>query len=728
MKVWPGNSYPLGATWDGAGVNFAIFSEYAVSVDLCLFDISGQETARIPMADNTDQVHHLYLPDARPGQHYGFRVHGPYDPINGMRFNSNKLILDPYAKSIAGDVLWNDAVFGYNKHDPSLDLSFDKRDSAQYVPKSIVINSCFAWGDDKPPRIPLSKSLIYEAHVKGLTILNSQVPVEYRGTYAGMGSEAMIEYFLKLNITAVELMPVQHFVHDEFLAAKGLKNFWGYNTIGFFAPYSGYSSAGIYGQQVEEFKTMVRRLHREGIEVILDVVYNHTAEGNHLGPTLCFRGVDNVNYYKLTKDNRRYYMDYTGTGNTPNVANPRFLQLLMDSLRYWILEMHVDGFRFDLASALAREFYDVDRLSAFFDIIHQDPVISQVKLIAEPWDLGPGGYQVGNFPVLWAEWNGRYRDTVRKFWRGDQGQIGDLAFRLTGSSDLYERGGRKPYASVNFITAHDGFTLYDLTAYNQKHNEANYEDSRDGTNDNLSWNVGIEAPTNDATVNALRDKQHRNLMSTLILSQGVPMILHGDELLRSKHGNNNTYCQDNETSWINWDLDKSSENFLTFTRYLTSVWKEHPMLKRSTFLHGNNLLTPGKKDVSWYRSDGTEFQKTHWNDPTIRSIGMLLAGDANDEKDEHGNRIKDDMLMIILNSFWEPVKFHLPQEFLNGPWTVILDTRYDRGKPQEPLANICNTYDTEERSLVVLLSPQPEKWEWLRTVYKLVNFQLSKSN
>jgi glycogen operon protein len=554
------------------------------------------------------------------------------------------------------------------------------------------------------------------------------VPVEYRGTYAGLGSEAMIEYFLKLNITAIELMPVHHFVHDEFLMAKGLRNYWGYNTIGFFAPYSGYSSSGIHGQQVEEFKTMVKRLHREGIEVILDVVYNHTAEGNQLGPTLCFRGIDNINYYKLVKDNRRFYMDYTGTGNTPNVSNPRFLQLLMDSLRYWILEMHVDGFRFDLAAALARELYDVEKLAAFFEIIHQDPVISQVKLIAEPWDIGQGGYQVGNFPILWAEWNGRYRDTIRKFWRGDLGQVGDLAYRLTGSSDLYERGGRKPYASVNFVTAHDGFSLCDLTSYNAKHNEANREDSRDGTNDNLSWNCGAEGPTGDIYVNALRNKQRRNLMATLILSQGVPMILHGDELLRSKNGNNNSYCQDNETSWINWNLDKTSENFLAFTRYLTLVWKEHPMLKRSNFLHGRNIFVPGKKDVSWFLPDGKEFQECHWKDPNTRSLGMLLAGEANDEKDDRGNLIKDDTLMILLNAFWEPIRFNFPKDFSTGPWTVILDTRYDRGKPEEQSAYMGNTYDVDGRSLVVLLSPQPEKWEWLRSACKLINVQLPKGS
>ncbi len=720
MKIWPGHSYPLGATWDGAGVNFALFSEYATSVELCLFDLAGNETVKIKMEDNSDQVFHLYLPDSRPGQLYGYRVHGPYDPANGMRFNPNKLLIDPYAKAITGDVIWNDALFGYKKGDPAADLSFDERDSAPYVPKSVVINTCFAWGNDTLPKTPLNKTLIYEAHVKGLTILNPHIPPEYKGTYAAIGSEEMIEYFQKLNITAIELMPVHHFIHDEFLARKGLRNYWGYNTIGFFTPHSGYSSAGVMGQQVEEFKTMVKTLHRESIEVILDVVYNHTAEGNQFGPTLSFRGVDNINYYKLVKDKRRYYMDYTGTGNTPNVSNPRFLQLLMDSLRYWVLEMHVDGFRFDLAAALAREFYDVDRLAAFFDLIHQDPVISQVKLIAEPWDVGPGGYQVGNFPILWAEWNGKYRDTVRRFWRGDPGQVGDLAYRLTGSSDLYERGGRKPYSSINFITAHDGFTLHDLTAYNEKHNLSNGEDNKDGMDNNLSWNCGIEGPTLDKSINDLRDKQKRNLMATLILSQGVPMILHGDELLFSKKGNNNTYCQDNETSWINWSFDKRAEDFLEFTRKLTAIWKEHPMLQRSNFFHGKKILEPGVKDISWYISSGEEMLVQHWNNPDVRCFGMLLLGNANDEKDDHGNRIKDDTLFIIMNAFWEPVDFQLPKLFSEGPWTVILDTRYERGKPSDH-AYMGNFYKIADRSLAVLLLPQAEKWEWLCSICKIVH-------
>jgi glycogen operon protein len=719
MKIWPGYSYPLGATWDGAGVNFALFSEYATSVELCLFDSSGKEIAKILMEENTDQVFHLYLPDSRPGQLYGYRVHGPYDPSRGMRYNHNKLLIDPYAKAIAGEVKWDDALFGYRKGDPLVDLSFDEQDSAPFVPKSVVVDSSFAWSNDTLLKTPLHKTIIYEAHVKGLTILNPSLPPEYKGTFAAIGSEEMIGYFSKLNITAVELMPVHHFIHDEFLFKKGLRNYWGYNTIGFFAPYSGYSSCGYCGGQVDEFKTMVKTLHQAGIEVILDVVYNHTAEGNQLGPTISLRGIDNINYYKLVNDNPRYYMDYTGTGNTPNVASPRYLQLIMDSLRYWVQEMHVDGFRFDLAATLAREFYDVNRLSAFFDIIHQDPVLSQVKLIAEPWDVGPGGYQVGNFPVLWAEWNGRYRDTVRKFWRGDQGQAGDIAYRLTGSSDLYERGGRKPYSSINFVTAHDGFTLNDLTSYDEKHNESNGEVNRDGTNDNLSWNCGVEGITNDSRVNELRNRQNRNFMATLILSQGVPMILYGDEILRTKRGNNNTYCQDNEISWINWKLEKREEDFLAFTRYLTSLWKEHPMLQRSNFFHGKKIMKTGEKDVSWYTPRGEEMTDMHWNDPNTRCLGMLLSGNANDEKDNHGYKIKDDTLFILMNAFWDPIEFYLPKQFANGSWTVALDTNYDQGIAENHLFS-GTLYTIADRSLAVLLSPRPERWELLRSECKIL--------
>lgn len=719
VKKWLGQPYPLGATWDGVGVNFALFSEFAEFADLCLFDSSGKQTECINMSEYNDQVFHIYLPDIRPGQLYGFRVAGPYEPSRGLRFNYNKLLIDPYAKAIAGDIKWDDAVFGYRFGDPSADLTFDNRDSAPFVPKSVVADTSFPWGSDTSPRHPLNKTIIYETHVKGLTYLNNEIPEEYRGTYAGIGSERMIEYFLSLNITAIELMPVHHFIHDRFLAEKELRNYWGYNTVGFFAPYSGYCSSGISGQQVNEFKTMVKSLHAEGIEIILDVVYNHTAEGNHLGPTLSFRGIDNCNYYNLVKSDMRYYMDYTGTGNTPNMRHPRYLQLIMDSLRYWVTEMHVDGFRFDLAATLAREFYDVDRLSAFFDIIHQDPVISQVKLIAEPWDVGPGGYQVGNFPIRWAEWNGRYRDTVRSFWKGDMGLAGDMAFRLTGSSDLYEDHGRKPTASINFVTAHDGFSLNDLVSYNVKHNEANKEGDRDGSNDNLSWNCGHEGPTDNQEIVELREKQKRNLLATLVISQGVPMILGGDETGRTKMGNNNTYCQDNEMSWIKWDLNSKSEDFLAFTRYLTTIWKDHPMLHRNNFLHGKSITKKGRRDVTWLRPDGGEMEVSNWNDVNTRSFGMLLSGDANDERDSHGNKIKDDTILVLLNAFWEDMIFNLPSEFTNGPWVLALDTRYKRGKPPNQ-AYTDPSFSVASRSFAMLISPRPEKWDLLKSVCSVI--------
>jgi isoamylase len=711
MKVWPGDPYPLGATWDGVGVNFAIFSENATDIELCLFDFSGKETARIKMIERTDQVFHMYLPDARPGQFYGYRVYGPYRPGEGLRFNPNKLLLDPYAKAISGDLNWNDALYGYKFGDHNADLSFDERDSAPYIPKSVVVDSAFSWGDDRPPRIPWNESIIYEAHVKGFTIKNPGVPQEYKGCYAAISSDEIIEYLLKLGITALELMPVHHFVNERPLTQKGLKNFWGYNTLGYFAPHAEYSSAGSYGQQVDEFKTMVKTLHRAGIEVILDVVYNHTAEGNQLGPTLCFRGIDNLSYYALDAKNRRINLDYTGCGNSPNMSNPRVLQLMMDSLRYWIQEMHVDGFRFDLAATLAREFYDVDRLASFFDIVHQDPIISQVKLIAEPWDLGPGGYQVGNFPVLWAEWNGRFRDTIRRFWRGDRGQIADLAYRLTGSSDLYERGGRKPYASVNFVTAHDGFTLHDLVSYNQKHNEKNQEQDRDGIDENLSWNCGVEGFCNNPEIFKIREKQKRNFLSTLVISLGVPLLLHGDEFSKTKYGNNNSYCQDNEISWLDWNLDEPKKDLLEFTRYLISVWKEHPMLQRRNFYHGTNIIG-GLRDITWLLPEGKELTDAHWNNPDIHTLGMLLSGDANEEIDKKGNRISDDTLLVILNAFWEPVTFKLPSAFSGKTWAVMIDTRYPKGKPQMQ-AHIGDHYKVEDRSLSVLLLPRPEKWELL---------------
>ncbi len=704
MRVWPGNPYPLGATWDGAGVNFALFSENATKVELCLFDnaTGNKEIMRITMPEQTDQIWHVYLPEARLGQLYGYRVYGPYDPQNGHRFNPAKLLLDPYAKAIAGTIRWSDALFGYIIGHPEADLSMDERDSAAGIPKCVVIDPAFSWGDDASPRTPWHKTLIYELHVKGFTAQHPDVPPELRGTYAGLTCPAVIDYLLSLGITAVELMPVHQFVADRHLIERGLTNYWGYNSIGFFAPDARYASSGVLGQQVTEFKTMVKTFHREGIEVILDVVYNHTAEGNHLGPTLCFRGIDNASYYRLVADNKRYYMDYTGTGNTLNMIHPRTLQLIMDSLRYWVLEMHVDGFRFDLASALARELHAVDRLGAFFDIIHQDPVLSQVKLIAEPWDLGEGGYQVGNFPVLWAEWNGEYRDTVRRFWRGDAGQVGTLAYRLTGSSDLYEHGGRRPYASINFVTAHDGFTLRDLVSYNEKHNEANGEGNRDGHNENFSWNCGVEGPTDDPEILTLRARQQRNFLATLLLSQGVPMLLAGDEIGRTQQGNNNAYCQDNEISWVNWELDQQKRELLEFTRLLIRLFHRHPVLRRRKFFQGRRIRGSEVKDLSWFRPDGKEMTEEDWNNPEIRCFGLRLAGDAIEEMDMRGNRIVDDTLLILLNAHPELILFVLPAHRAEVRWELILDTWEPIGKRQHRPLKGGEFYELEGRSLALL--------------------------
>ena len=713
LKVWPGNPYPLGTTWDGAGVNFALFSENATGVELCLFDgpDGNREVARIPMTEQTDQVWHIYLPEIRPGQLYGYRVHGPYAPMDGHRFNPSKLLLDPYAKAIAGTIHWSDTLFGYTIGHPDADLSRDDRDSARGLPKCVVIDPAFSWGNDAHPRTPWHKTLIYEMHVKGFTARHPGVPKEMRGTYAGLSCPAVIDYLLSLGITAVELMPVHQFVADRYLVDRGLTNYWGYNSIGFFAPDARYASTGVLGQQITEFKTMVKTLHREGIEVILDVVYNHTAEGNHLGPTLCFRGIDNAAYYRLVPDNRRYYMDYTGCGNTLNMMHPRTLQLLMDSLRYWVLEMHVDGFRFDLASALARELHEVNRLGAFFDAIHQDPVISQVKLIAEPWDLGEGGYQVGNFPVLWAEWNGAYRDTVRSFWKGDGGQVGNLAYRLTGSSDLYERGGRRPYASINFITAHDGFTLRDLVSYNEKHNEANGEENRDGTNDNRSWNCGAEGPTDDPAILALRVRQQRNFLSTLILSQGVPMLQAGDEIGRTQDGNNNAYCQDNEISWLDWNLDRPQRELLEFTRFVIQLFHHHPVLRRRKFFQGRRIRGSEVKDLAWFRPDGKEMTDEDWNNPQARCLGIRLAGDAIDEVDARGNRIIDDTLLILLNANYEPIPFILPAHRSKVRWELVLDTREPTGIPKQrpKLMRGGTPYDLEARSLALLCLGRDDK-------------------
>ncbi len=706
MKVWPGYPYPLGATWDGQGVNFALFSEHATAVELCLFDgpDSDKEAHRIRLEERTDQVWHVYIPGIWPGQHYGYRVHGPYEPEAGHRFNSNKLLIDPYAKSIAGTVEWSDAMFGYQIGDPAGDLSFDDRDTAGNVPKCVVIDPAFTWGGDQPLRTPLEKTVIYEVHVKGMTIRHPEVTEHLRGTYAGMATPPIIDYLKSLGVTAVEFLPLHHFVRDKYLYDKGLTNYWGYNTIGFFAPEFRYATSPVRGRHVREFKTMVKTLHSEGIEVILDVVYNHTAEGNHLGPTLSFRGIDNVSYYRLVKDDLRHYMDYTGTGNTLNATNPRTLQLIMDSLRYWVNEMHVDGFRFDLASALARELHEVDKLGAFFDIIHQDPVLSQVKLIAEPWDLGEGGYQVGNFPVRWAEWNGKYRDTVRRFWKGDGGLIGEFAHRFSGSSDLYDTSGRQPYASINFIVAHDGFTLHDLVSYNQKHNEANGEENRDGSDDNMSWNCGVEGPTEDPAINELRERQKRNFLATLFLSQGVPMLCGGDEIGRTQHGNNNAYCQDNETSWYNWTLDKSARDLLEFTSYLIALRQQHPVLRRRRFFLGRRIRGSEVKDIAWFRPDGKEMTDKDWHQGYARSLAIRLSGDAIEEQDEKGRPIVDDSFLLLLNASHESLSFVLPAHKRGVRWQPILDTALS-GSPKSKLKLLRGGkgYEVQARSLALLV-------------------------
>ncbi|PYJ96140.1 MAG: glycogen debranching enzyme GlgX [Verrucomicrobia bacterium] len=680
VKTWLGFPYPLGATWLGNGVNFALFSEAATSVDLCLFDKidARQENVRIPVTEHTDQVWHVFLPDARPGQLYGFRVSGPYEPERGLRFNSSKLLLDPYAKAIAGEVNWADEMFGYVVGGEDEDLTQDFRDDAWGVPKSVVIDNAFDWQGDRKPGTPLHSSVIYEVHVKGFSKLWPEIPEELRGTYAGVGSAAAIDYLTKLGVTAVELLPVHAHIDDKVLIDRGLKNYWGYNTIGFFAPHAAYSSSGQMGEQVSEFKSMVRSLHAAGIEVILDVVYNHTAEGNQLGPTLCFRGIDNAAYYRLRPDDPRLYLDFTGTGNTFNLLHPRTLQLVMDSLRYWVLEMHADGFRFDLASTLARDHEGVNKLHAFFEIIHQDPVLSQVKLIAEPWDVGEGGYQVGNFPVLWAEWNGKYRDTMRGFWKGDEGRIGEMAYRLTGSPDLYQHSGRRPYASINFVTAHDGFTLTDLVSYNKKHNELNGDKNSDGDNNNQSWNCGVEGPTDDPEINKLRERQRRNFLTTLFVSQGVAMLNGGDEWGRSQNGNNNAYCQDNEISWFNWERDEKHYRSLEFTRKLIQLRKDHPVFRRPKFFQGRRIRGSEIRDVMWFNAGGSEMSEKEWTSPFVRCLGMLLSGDTIDVLNFEGEPIRDETFLLLINAHYEPVPFVLPgQEHIE--WQLILDTTHAEG-------------------------------------------------
>jgi isoamylase len=674
VRVWPGDPYPLGATWTGVGVNFALFSAHATKVELCLFDSpkATKEFARIELPEQTDMVWHGFLPDARPNQLYGYRVYGPHDPQNGHRFNPNKIVMDPYAKSVARTVQWADDMFGYQVGVPDEDLSFDDRDNAPHAPLAAVVDPAFTWGTDRAPRTPWHDTVIYELHVRGFSKLHPDIPESVRGTYEALTTEPALEHFRQLGVTAIELMPVHHHARDRHLEEKGLTNYWGYNSFGYFAPERRFANSRSPAGPVREFKRMVRALHAAGLEVILDVVYNHTAEGNQLGPTLSLKGIDNASYYRLVGDNQRYYMDFTGCGNTLNMRSPQVLQLIMDSLRYWVLEMHVDGFRFDLASALARELYDVDRLASFFDIIHQDPVLSQVKLIAEPWDLGEGGYQVGNFPVLWTEWNGKYRDTVRRFWRGDGGTVSELALRLAGSNDLYAQSGRAPYASINFVTAHDGFTLADLVTYNDKHNEANGEDNRDGENNNLSWNCGVEGPTDDPAIQGLRGQQVRNFMATLLLSQGVPMISHGDEIGRTQRGNNNAYCQDNEIAWIDWNLTDAQKSLLEFTSELVHFRLAQPVLRRRKYFQGRSIR--GRKDVAWLAADGNEMDDAAWNADFVRSLGMLLSGNVIDEVNERGEPITGDTLLVLLNAHNDKVPFILPPLGPVQQWQRVFDS------------------------------------------------------
>jgi isoamylase len=698
--VWPGRPYPLGATWDGEGVNFALFSESAQKVELCLFDQFGRrEIHRVLLREQTDQVWHCYLPEARPGLLYGYRVHGPYEPTKGFRFNRNKLLLDPYAKQIQNGLKWHDSHFGYRVGHRNQDLSFDRRDSAPGMLKAVVVDPAFTWGADRLPHNPWHRTIIYEVHVKGFTVRHPEVPAGLRGTYAALATAPVIDHLTQLGVTAVELMPVHTFVDDRHLIERGLRNYWGYNSIGFFAPEPRYCAT----HSINDFKTMVKTLHSAGIEVILDVVYNHTAEGNHLGPTLSFRGIDNPAYYRLAPDDPRYYMDYTGTGNTLNMRHPRVLQLIMDSLRYWVLEMHVDGFRFDLAATLARELHEVDRLGAFLDIIHQDPILSQVKLIAEPWDLGEGGYQVGKFPVGWAEWNDKYRDVVRSYWKGDGGLIGELAYRITGSSDLYARSGRKPYASINFVTAHDGFTLHDLVSYNSKHNEANGEENRDGTDNNRSWNCGAEGPTDDPEVNRLRARQKRNFMATTLLSQGVPMLLAGDEIGRTQAGNNNAYCQDNEISWVDWTPEHMDRDTFDFVRQLIALHKEHPVFRRRKFFQGRKIKGAEIKDIVWLRPDGEEMTDEEWDQDFARCLGVALSGAAIDEVTERGQRVKDENFLLLMNAHFEEIHFTLPVPPLGAGWIALIDTSCQISGDANRFFVGRSSYPLQARSLALLV-------------------------
>jgi len=703
MRVWPGSPYPLGASYDGTGTNFSLFSEVAEKVELCLFDDKGTET-RINVQEVTGYCWHVYLPDVLPGQKYGYRVHGPWNPGQGQRCCAAKLLIDPYAKAIDGPVQWNEAVFTYYFSDPNGALN--DADSAPYMPKSVVISPFFDWGTDRLPRIAWNETVVYEAHVKGFSMLHPDIPERIRGTFEALSHPVALKHFVHLGVTAVELLPVHHFIHDSHLLEKGLRNYWGYNSIGYLAVHNEYAVGNQAGRQVQEFKQVVKTLHQEGIEVILDVVYNHTAEGNHLGPTLSFKGIDNPAYYRLVQNDRQYYMDYTGTGNSLNMRHPHVLQLIMDSLRYWVTEMHVDGFRFDLAATLARELHDVDRLSAFFDLIQQDPIVGQVKLIAEPWDVGEGGYQVGNFPPAWSEWNGRYRDTIRDYWRGEGAALGDFAFRLTGSPDLYETTGRRPYASVNFVTAHDGFTLRDLVSYNEKHNEANGEGNRDGESNNRSWNCGVEGPTDNPNINRLRGQQQRNFLTTLLLSQGIPMILGGDEMGRTQYGNNNAYCQDNQISYNKWE--EKDQDLIDFVSEVVRLRKEHPALHRRRWFHGRPIH--GVADIAWLKPTGEEMTDQDWKHGAIsKSLGVYLNGQALNYTDERGELIVDDTFLLFFNAHYEPLNFTFPPESWGKRWERVVDTTQVTVEPGTRKYKPKEKVRVEGRSMSVFLCVSTKK-------------------
>jgi isoamylase len=701
ISSWPGNPYPLGALYNGTGVNFSLFTEHASEVELCLFDSAGSET-RVKVTERSHGSWHIYIQGIKPGQEYGYRVYGPYEPENGYRFNPNKLLLDPYAKAINGTIKWNDALFGYDMKHKDKDLSFSKSDSAPYLPKCVVVDRVFDWQNDNLLNIPLHKIVIYELHIKGFSQLAQNIPRELKGTFSAISHPETIKYFQTLGVNAVELMPVHQFVADRHLLDRGLTNYWGYNSIGYFAPDVRYSSTGILGEQVNEFKEMVKTLHKNGIEVILDVVYNHTAEGNQLGPTICFRGIDNVSYYRLQEEDKRYYMDYTGTGNTLNSVHPTVLRLIMDSLRYWVTEMHVDGFRFDLATVLAREFDDVDKWSSFFDILHQDPILSQVKLIAEPWDVGKNGFQVGNFPAGWMEWNAKYRDCIRQFWKGDDEMIPEFAYRLTGSSDLYLSDSRTPMASVNFITAHDGFTLLDLVSYNEKHNEANGENNNDGEEHNRSWNCGAEGPTDDESINNLRKQQIRNFLTTLFLSQGVPMLTAGDELGRTQKGNNNAYCQDNEISWIDWP--KKDDDLIDFTSKLIHFRLEHPVFCRKKWFQHKSIKGKGVTDIEWFLPEGEAMTEAHWTNTFAKSLAVFLSGEQLGARTERGENIIDDSFYLMFNSHFEPVNFKIPDERWGHTWLRIIDTfRGSFDLEARESINAGEEIEVKERSVILLM-------------------------